>query len=336
MKHYTPPPPVKKSAGEQIADTLVYLVVCLVIYYLLVLLAKVFVAPFKFLFMSDRARFADKLERSKAKIRARELARNLYDTSEANPMYQYLIRFKYAPAEYAGDPENAKYQEWFEDLKKGIILDTELRWAPDVYSKGYNEDFLDYFSRQLELHEKADLKTKIRFMRTIRKFYPEFTPRFSMIPAELSDLYERLRSTKLHRELVEVIGKSGVPLELAEGIVKEGMSSDQVRAAIRTIQRCLAIGWGEAGCAFAVKHGYNPEKYDGCFNEAVNNIIEHAKNEEVALALIRGDISAEEITVLAKRAMRNSKGCPEELHDNFSSEFFRTMKSKTLKQVMGR
>lgn len=336
MKHYTPPPPVKKSAGEQIADTLVYLVVCLAIYYLLVLLAKVFIAPFKFLFMSDRARFADKLVRSKAKIRDRELARDNYDTSEANPMYQYLVRFKYAPSEYKGDPDNAKYQEWFEDLKNGVVLDTELRWAPDVYSNGtYNEDFLDYFSRQLDLHGKTDLKTKIRFMRTVRKFYPEFTPRFSMIPAELNDLYERLRSKKLKGELAEVISKSGVPAGLAKKIVKDGMSSSEVKAAVRTIQKCRAIGWSEASCALAVKHGYNPDEHEDYFNEAVNNIVENTKNEEAALALIRGDISAEELTAIAKKAMNESEDTAE-LLENFSSEFFRTMKSKTLKQVVGR
>jgi hypothetical protein len=332
---YTPVPAPVKSAGEQAKDTLVYLVICLVLYYFLTLLAKVFIAPFKYLFMTDRARFAVKIARSKAKIQARKAARELFDTSEANPMYQYLVRFKYASADYKGDPENAKYQKWFESLKNGTILDTGLLWAPEVYLNGtYNEDFLDYFSRQYNLHKVADLKTRIRFMETIRKFYPEFTPRFSVISTELNDLYERLRSKKLHNELAEVISKSGIPMELAKEIVSKDMSSDQIKSAIRTVQKCKAVGWGNAGCKFAVKHGYNPDEHEDYFNEAVNNIIEYAKNEDIALALIRGDISAEELTALAKKAL--AYGEPEEVQANLAREFLRAIKSKTLKQVVGR
>ncbi|MBE3087013.1 MAG: hypothetical protein IMZ64_12450, partial [Bacteroidetes bacterium] len=195
MKHYQVPVPKKKTIGEQAADTLVYLVVCGTIYYLLTLIAKIFIAPFKILFMSDRGRFAAKLERARAKIRTREVVRMEFDMSEGNPMFQYLVRFKQAPDCYRNDPDNEMYRKWFESLKNGTILDTELCWAPDVYVKTptgsmYNRDFLNYFSRQFDLHGAADLKSKVKFMRTIRKFYPEFTPRFSAIPGELKDLYE--------------------------------------------------------------------------------------------------------------------------------------------------
>jgi hypothetical protein len=341
MKHYQVPEPRRKSVGEQMADTLLYLIICGTVYYLLTLIAKVFIAPFKFLFMSDRDRFAAKLERSKAKVQARELARVEFDTSEENPMVQYLLRFRQAPENYRNDSENNTYRKWFEALKKGTILDTELQWAPDVYvktstGKMYNEDFLNYFSRQFDLHETANVKSKIKFMNTIRKFYPEFTPKFSAIPFELKDLYERLHSKKLNAELVEAIHGNDVPLELAKDLVKDGVSAGKIKSSIHLVRKCRAIGWGDAGCRFAAKHDYDPDEHEDCVNEAVNNIMEKVQNEKIALAMLRGDIGPQELNDLIQKAMRGNGGGYEELLGNIDRDFMSFMKAKTLKQVAGR
>jgi hypothetical protein len=340
MKHYQVPEPKKKTIGEQAADTLVYLIVCGTIYYLLTLIAKVFIAPFKILFMSDRARFTAKVERSKARVRAREIARMEFDMSEENPMFQFLVRFKQAPENYRDDPDNEMYRKWFEALKNGTILDTELRWAPDVYAKTstgsmYNEDFLNYFSRQFDLHEAADLKSKVKFMRTLRKFYPEFTPKFSAIPEELKDLYERLHSKKLQGELVEVIQKGGVPEQLAIGMVQKGVSAGKIKDSIRIVKKCRALGWCDAGCEFAAKHGYDPDEHEDYLNETVNNILDKLENETIALAIIHGDVRPQELDGLIKRAMKCSEGS-EELLENINRGFMSLMKAKTLKQISGR
>jgi len=335
---YVMPEPKKHTAGEQVKDTLIYLIVAGTIYYIIVLIARVVTAPFRILFMTDKQRFQARLDKDRAKIKARRLMRAAFDASEANPMYQYLLRFKYSPEQFKNDPDNGFYKSWFEDLKKGTLLDTHLVWAPDVYgmsvvgTRMMNESFLDYFSQQFDLHENASLGDKIRFMGTIRKFYPEFTPKFSVIPSELADLRARLQSRKLHNELLEVISGSGVPLDLAESLVNKDMSSAEIKASIRVMQKCLARKYGKAMCQFCVKHNFNPDLHEDYFSDAVNNILEHTQNEEMALALIRGDMGPEEIDTIVKKAMVDF-GSRQELLSNVRKEFRRAMKSKTL---MGR
>ena len=329
-----------KTAGQQIMDMLIYLVIVGVIYYAIIFILKIITTPFRILFTSDSQRFEANLIKAKAKVRAREFVRAGYDVLEDNPMYQYLVRFKYSPDKFKGDPENESYRVWFENLKKGTLLDTDLKWAPEVYVKNsngtsiYNGDFLDYFSRQFDLHEGAGLVTKIKFMQTIQKFYPEFTPKFSVIPSELKDLYARLQSKELHNELIEVINGSGVPVDLAEGLVNETMTPAEVKASIRVMQKCIARKYGKAMCQFCVEHDYNPDLHEEHFSKAVNDILESTGNEEMALAMVRGNIKPEEITALVNRALSDSD--PEDLLDNINSEFFRTMKTKTLKEVVGR
>lgn len=329
-----------RSAGQQVKDAFVYLVIVCVLYYTIVLILKIITFPFRMLLTSDGQRFEAQLVRAKAKVQARELAKAKYDVSEINPLYQYLVRFKHSPDKFKGDPENASYQEWFTSLKKGDLLDTELKWAPDVYVQGagsgriYNKDFLDYFSRQFKLHQQADLVLKVKFMFTLQKFYPEFTPKFSVIPSELADLYERIHLKTLHNDVLKVINGSGVPVELAEGLLNELMSPAQIKAAVRIIQKCLARKYGQTMCRFCVDHNFNPDLHEDHYSNAVNNILETTKNEEMAAALVRGDITVEEITAIVDRALETSDA--KELLETINHEFYMAMKSKTLNEVMGR
>lgn len=326
-----------KSAGQQVKETLIYLIAVAIIYYAVVYTVKIITAPFRILFMSDRQRFAGQVERAKAKVRARALAREAYDTSEANPMYQYLLRFKVSPEQFKNDSDNKVYQEWFENLKNGMLLDSDLNWAPEVYEKVYGENvlnggFLDYFSQQYDMHLVAGLRAKLRFMRTIQKFYPEFTARFSVIPSELADLRARLQNQKIRAEILGFMEGSGVPLEIAEMLIREKTSAADIKAAIRVVQKCQARNYGVAMCRFCVEHKFNPEQHEGHIVETVNNILENTQNEAMALAMVRGDIKPEEITVLVKRAMGESSSM-EDLLGNIDRGFRKVMKSKTLSLV---
>jgi hypothetical protein len=125
-----------------------------------------------------------------------------------------------------------------------------------------------------------------------------------------------------------------VPADLAEELVVEEMTPAEIKVAVRAIQKCLAKKYGKAMCRFCVEHDFNPDLHEEHFSKAVNDILESTGNEEMALAMVRGNIKPEEITALVNRVLSDSE--PEDLLDNINSEFFRVMKSKTLKEAVGR
>jgi hypothetical protein len=339
MARYVPPPePKRKSIGEQAQDTIVYLIAVVAIYSILVFMVKIITAPFRILFMTDKQRFAAQLEKARAKIVARECARKVYELSESNPMAQYLSRFKYFPEQYNGDTENETYRVWFDNLKKGTVLDSGLYWAPDVYevseegTKEYSVDFLDYFSRQVEFIKEAPLGAQLKFVRTLQKYYPEFTPNLSVIPSELKDFYERVHSQNLHKELVNVIVGSGIPWDLAEGLVNENLSPADLKAAIRLLQKCAVKKYCKAMSLFCVRYKFNPDLEKDYFSNSVNNILKHTGNEEMAQALIRGDVKAGELTQMFNKATEGADN-KEEILALVSRDFFKLMKTKTLREM---
>jgi len=327
-----------KTAGEMVKDYIFYAIVIGVVYFLITSVLKVLVAPFRILFLSDRQRFEARLEKARAKVCARELAREDYETSEDNPMVQYIARFKVCPEKYRNDPDNETYLQWYEDLKNGVLLDSELLWAPEIYVKDssgenqYNQEFLDYLSRQLDLHEGSrDFGARVLFLKTIRRFYPEFTPKFSVMASEIADLNGRICTRNINSEVVQAIQKKGVSQKMAKNLV--GKSANEIVGAVDIIRKCQALGYGEAMGAFCVKYGFNPEHE---LAAGVDSILKATQNEELAKTLANGVLKPVEVTALVERALGEPRETVEDLYNNISREMHRTIRSKAAGELIGR
>jgi hypothetical protein len=334
-------PPRRKSVGEQAKDMVVFLLTVGAIYLVLYWIFRIITAPFRILFMSDGQKLEAKIKNAKDKVARREAIRERYAEDENNPMNQYINRFKLYEKEYSGDHDNEEYRVWFDNLKNGTILDTKLRWAPDVYrttteGKAITEEFLDYFARQVSLHVNGSISLRMAFMKTIRDLYPEFTPMFSALPAEIEELRERSRARKLYLELTVELEKKGVPKELGSELLKMNLGLEKLREAIVAVNKGLSRGYSEEMCFFCVRKNID---LDDPFVEAVggtiSNVLDKFGDEAIATALITQEVSPEEIGELVNLAVSMSDDTEEQV-DIISMKFRELMKNKCAEELSGR
>lgn len=333
--------PRMKSAGEQAKDMVVYLLTVGAIYLVLYWIFLVVTAPFKFLFMSDGQKLGAKIKRAKEKIACRDALRRKYAEDEGNPMNQYVNRFKLYPEEYREDPENEQYRLWFEGLKNGTLLDTELRWAPDVWretadGKVITEEFLNYFARQAELHAERGVGIRMAFLKTVRNLYPEFTPRFSVIADEIEEMRERAKAGELYAELTAELEKKGVPKELAGELLKMNLGLEKLREAIVTVKRGLDRGYSQAMCLYCIRKNVD---LDDPFIEAnggtIGRVLDELEDEAMATAMIAQEFTEQEfanIVDIADEATDDGN----EMREIISGEFRELMKRKCAEEISGR
>jgi len=198
--------PAKKSASTELKESILYFVIIMVVYYLIMGIWNILVAPFRAIFETSRTKLERDIRIAKEKKARRDFQLFHLRGSTVDTLYNHILN----PVER---DEND--------------LDTELTGVPNVYLKCYadqthiNMAFLDYFENQVELHLMSSWGRRHRFLRTIRDLYPEFTPKFSVIPSEIEAMREDAREGELVNELVDEIVKKGVSCSRAEEIVKD-------------------------------------------------------------------------------------------------------------------
>jgi len=326
-KVYQPP---KKTAADQVKEGIFNYVLALVLYFIIAGIAKVLITPFQILFMTDRQKFASKLARSKEKIERRIVRRQLYEEDPNNMMTQHLER-KIHPENYIGE-ESSIYQDWFMNLKSGKLLDSDLKWAPEIYKgDGINESFLNYLSRQIKLHKGSSVGDQYRFLKTIRNFYPEFTPKYSVLISEIEGFYEKLTAKNLDKELKDVVLSGGIPEDLAEELIRDNPSSKELKEAIVAAKKILAKGYGSEMVRFCLKHNYDLDTNEA-LSDTINSILKHFNNEAAVLAIIRGDFELSTLNELLKD-LTEVDLTNEERKDLFNGAFYKIMKDKTLKEI---
>jgi hypothetical protein len=326
-KRYIPEVPKKKSAGEQVKDMAFYLVIMAAVYFVFYFLFLIISWPFRMLLMSDRQRFQAKIDQGKAKILKRTELRKAFEVSDSNPLFQYIERFKLHPLMYLQDPDNDQYEAWFEEMKEGKILDSKLMWAPEIYRASkenglsMNPSFLDYLSRQLELHTSKGLGSQVLLMKTIRDLYPEFTPKFSVIPSEINNYREEVKSEDLQEELIKTIGGKGISKELAQELVNWAMNTDELKKAVLVSQKCFKNGFCEVMALFCAKFDYDPDDLQA---KSVNLILKLLGNESIASAVIHGDIEVDDVTEMIQEA----QGQEGDLAENVNTKFGEILRDK--------
>jgi len=325
-----------KTAGEQVKDMAVYMLVMGAVYFVFYFLFLAITWPFRMLFRSPRQSFQANLDQMKVKVTKRTLARKAYDSDESNPLFQYVERFRLHPELYQMDQDSNQYQEWFENMKSGKILDTKLNWAPEVYCNLNDNlfvsgEFLDYFSRQVELHQAESFRSQVHFLRTVRNLYPEFTPEFSKIPKEIEGYRDEVKCFELQEELIQTIGGKGISKKLAEELVSITKSSEELKQAILTVKECEAKGFGEEMSLYCIRYGYNPNHERA---DEVNLLIKEMGNVEIASAIARGVIKMDELVKISKNAYERG-GSKERILNRINESFKDILRGKCQAELCG-
>jgi hypothetical protein len=288
------PMPVKKSVKADLKETAFSFIIALIGYYLIIGIWNIFAAPFRALLMSDK----------------KKLARTIKIALEKKEMRDRILFF-------------SREVEYDEKLLQRVLvpvldrdkdeLDSDLMAVPTIYKKDcklnyyLSEEFLDYLQHQVELHLKGSFNDQHRFLRTIRKYYPEFTPKFSVITSEIVSLMEEAKSVRLTKELIAEVSKAtGLNIYDAQRFVYRNENNPEkfkVEFAIakKYYSHCLSPTFW-----FCLNHGYDIGKVQ---SKQLDKILCWAGNEEMAVSLIEGKITKKDF----ESFLVNGNNCKESI-----------------------
>jgi len=292
MKRGSPIHIPERSVGERVrSDIFMMVASCALVYYISSFFRALF-SPIKYLTMSREQ--IDEEERRTAKVKASKRAE--YNERIKNDFYDPLNA-------YLRDPDNPENVAWYKAYKSGDVPDPGLRWAPDIYeNKKINGKFLTYLENQILLLNGNDLRA---LLRTIRLYYPEFTPDMDGIQSDIRELKERICERALRGELSTEIRKLGVPEETAEKIIASGMNPGKIKSYAAKIKKCIENGFERESAECIVDNGIDPDSDDA---KSIDKIITSLLLPgEVAIAYIRKQITTGQLERIAEFASSTIK-----------------------------
>ena len=157
-------------------------------------------------------------------------------------------------------------------------------------NRGYNPEFLDYLSRQVELHvHNGNWRERRAFRTTIRYLYPEFTPKLSVIPSEIEEMREKVTEKGLRDELISEVVKKGISEYLVEEVIKD---PKHIKERMVLAKKCSEKKYSLEMYQFCLKYNYDP---DDEYSETVGMILDTHEVEEFPAAFVRGKITLQEV-----------------------------------------
>jgi hypothetical protein len=323
----------KKSLGEQVKETATELVWVFVIYLVLYWLFMAVTWPFRAMFRTDKENLERKLERVREQIRARKELRKSCLADPNDPLNVYL--------EYKLHPEKGEnpYAGWFEDLKAGRIADPALRWAPEVYNeeKVMSPEFVEYLARQIAVCRASGIGTKTALLRTVRRYYPEFTPKYSVMVSEVEAFRKGALTRELCGELVGAITAKGVPEAVARSFVDSGKTVEEIQKLIPVVKKFTGNGCSPEFTLFCLKHGIGP---DHRFLEFGMSLLDSLGSEELALAGMSGGLDPEDVMAVQDAVEAELEVVdPAEKFDYFRTEMtercLKAVRKQCLREISG-
>jgi hypothetical protein len=285
MKQFEP----KESSNKY--GNVIFMVVCLFIVVAFERFMNFILKP-----LSKETRETDNLP---GIIEAKQEAREAYlerIAEDANdPMFQFQARFIEDPKSYQGDPDNKIYKAWYENWKKGEVLDSNLRWVPEVYDgDSFTPEFLEYMKIQYALHKKASWIDKTKFLNTIRQFYPEFSASFKGMAQDLARYSDMVNDETLQGELQEELKKYGLSEELADYLAKKDLSVKELQRQAEYLKSCAERGYEISASICALENGCALEEV-----KVINMVVRESDlPAAVGLAYLREEITVEEVKEL--------------------------------------
>lgn len=287
MKHSQIRPVPKKSWSEQATEDLVFVAITIFLVYVITGLFKVLFWPLRYLFMTSGQIELEDLERAKQKIEQRGEYLKACREDPSDWIYQFRK-----------NPENPEYMEWYILWRDGKLLDSKLRWAPDVYVDGkFNKEFLWYLQIQLNHHHRASWANKTCFRSTIRKYFPEVSPKFAEMQGDIEALLERVKIHEAEAELLNAIREFGLPKEISAKLVKEDISGTELREKALVIKRGIEKGFTPDAAKFVADKGLEPDSQEA---ELANLMISNSVPFPIIVSYFKGEINEDDVKELCE------------------------------------
>jgi hypothetical protein len=292
MKHYVPAPTPTKSAGQTIFG---YIVVIAVSAFIINIIKKFFEAlyrPFYYWTLSAEELVNLHIAQAKAKKEKRDERMQALKQDESNPLVQYQLRYIEHPENYVGQVENKEYLEWYQAWRAGKVEDPELRWAPEFYvgSGKVNPEFVAYLELQMKI-----ITNRSAFLRTVKNYYPELTPKFPEIQRNL----EELKGLVEEKHLQEELRKELVAMGVDDGMVKyvENVEPAKIRETALYFKKCKEFGYTETACNVMFQLGIDPGSESA---QAIQKASNAMVPDRALIACGRGEIDADDVLEIAK------------------------------------
>lgn len=293
MKNYKTLTQPKKSLNTQFREDLIFVIIGCFIIYVVERFFSFILRPLHH--MSDEE-INEKVEEKIQKKREARKSRLLRISQiETDPMYQYYLRFIEAPKDFKNDPDNIQYNAWFQEWKKGNIIDSTLRWAPDVLKTGkINPVFIEYMKIQLDLHKRASFSKRAQFSNTIYKYYPELSYGLKNMEKDLINYEAEITEADLQVELGNEIQKFGLPESIAGYLVEQDITPTQLRKTAKKFKDLIEEGISSEVCIFVHENDLDKEAA-----AIIYKITEQISlPPRVAYAYLKGEMSVDEVKEL--------------------------------------
>ena len=244
----------QKTASEQLQSDVLFYAIGFFCIALVIRFFEFLFKPFEEIqvFGHDNTGLVIKKIEAKQQARAKFLA--LLERKTEDPMYQYQERFIINPADHKRDPDNKVYQAWYEQWKKGHVLDSNLKWVPEIY-KGddFTNNFLRYMRIQLRLHKKAPITNRIQFSNTLFRFYPEFSCSLKGFERDLERYEGMVADDMLSQELKVEINKFGLSDTIADYLSHKDYTAKTLERKAKLLKALVEQGYKTETCIAAVE-----------------------------------------------------------------------------------
>ena len=284
----------RKSLGRRVGDTLGFAVIIVAVVWVIMEAVKLVFRPITWLWKSDEELGGVRSE--KERIEDRTAKRETFAQDESDPMNQYITRFVDEPTSHLGDSKNEQYQNWYEQWKAGKVFDPELRWAPEVYEQSANTRklsvrFLDYLGTQVELAESQDTGS---FLKTIQKYYPEFTPSLGTMKKEIDELRGREKHLVQRESMVAELNKAGIPEEVAIALGALKLDKEELRVRVALARKWTEKGYDSNVVKLLALHNVSDEDI-----AAIANTLDGMEiDPQIAVDLFEGRLYLEDVVQL--------------------------------------
>ena len=313
----------KESQADKLQSDMIFFVVGFFILLVFHQILEFIFKPLRIISQKDLNKEIDK------QIEQKRYERSLRQIDDVNdPMYQFKLRFVDEPKRYKRDPNNKTYEEWFKQWKKGNIIDSDLRWAPDVLGDDgeIRPNFIQYMKIQWDLHRKASFIKRGIFLRTIYKYYPELTPSMRGIENDLAHYNNEIDENRVETELLNEIQKFGLPERAAEYLVNKDINAETLRQEALFLKKNIEIGHALESCICAIEEDWlnkDSEVLEVSL-KVLDLCVQKGLSAKVGVALLNKEITNDDVTELLDK----SRGLLE-LHDDDAFEFIPN-KGKTI------
>jgi hypothetical protein len=288
-----------KTAGERLKENLTFMFVAMITLSIFDWIFEIIMKPLRdpILGPAELKAKAERLAEQKKQARTEYYERISLD--ENDPMNQFQLRFLTDVEEYKGKlvvSINKTYKAWYETWRAGIILDSGLRWAPEIILENgnYNSCFIKYMKIQLDLHKHASFLKRILFCNTLNRYYPELSPNLRGLERDLAIMNAKAEEGKLKGELKETISAYGLSEELAEYIVEN--DSKDIKGVAEKLKEFSNHGLRPRTCICAIENKLTLEEA-----QVINTIAtEFDLPTKVGLAILRKEIAMDDLIELVE------------------------------------